>query len=158
MMHGDPQLESRLAAIEREQARMPLLPPGGGGGGVDYLRLIVGAGNTIEGATYGSPVGLQGLDPATDTPITAVPTAIPTLSDFNGGTFTDGLATARIPGGTYVWIASYVQLNGTDDHFDSPFSIAKGQSLACQLSTAVQVPITGGGGATATVYLPWQAI
>lgn len=113
---------------------------------VVYLR--VGDGNELIAAA--SPVlGLKTLD--IGSPITSVPTAEPTL----GTTYADGLTAATdLDTEETVWLASCVQESGGTAKQDLTGQLPEGLPVWCYRSFAI--PISGGGGATALVWLPWR--
>ena len=122
-----------------------------GGSGTTLTVIVMGAGNSL--GTYAA-VEYFGLKAISTTGIEEVPTAVPTAIDT---VYSDGLS-AGLLNGNLVWVASRIYLdttdNGTPDtSFQDKFiSVPEDVSVICYQSH--QVPITGGGGTTATVYLP----
>ena len=128
------------------------LKPGGAASAPEYTLIEIGKGRSITGSGTTTPeiFGVRGFTPDD---VTTVPTAVPTAADFTDGdvTWPFGFAAGRIfPDGAYVWVA--VKANDT---VDSPISIPQGRVGIFRQS--VQVAISGGGGATAPVYLTWLA-
>lgn len=101
--------------------------------------------DTYYGTIYGAKVPSSA--------ITAVPTAAPNPSA--AGTYTDGLCGGTLFEGSsssYVWVAIKVNTGGADIS-DSIGTLIEGMII--QSRYRIQLPITGGGGAVADVYLPW---
>lgn len=134
------------AEIARMQRRLDRIPARWRDVQVRYLR--VGDGNELIAAA--SPVlGLKTLD--IGSPITSVPTAEPTM----GTTYADGLTAATdLDTEETVWLASCAQESGGTARQDLTGALPEGVPVWCYRSCAI--PISGGGGATATVWLPWR--
>lgn len=147
-------LERDIADIKRQLAARSVLIPAVQRDA--YTLLVVGQGNTIwSGSTapalYGCNYTGSGM-----TAVSAIPTAAPTGTNFTSaaGTLTTGLAAAKIYGtSTYVWISTKPN-NGTTTFTDLTVPIPEGTVVACRKSTLVAV--TGGGGSTGRVYIPWR--
>jgi hypothetical protein len=81
-----------------------------------------------------------------------VPTEVPQLDPSALVTFPAYLGKARLNGGAYVWVGIILKPSGVNI-FDLLAPLPSNQKFQSRMT--VQMPITGGGGATATVYLPW---
>lgn len=113
--------------------------------------LVVDEGNSIH-TTITTIYGLSAIDTFPADAITAVPSASPSSGATD--TYDVGLAAAYdVLTDSYVWISSGVEVNGIT-YQGANLSIAKGHSILAIQS--VDVPITGGGGATAKVWLPFS--
>ena len=142
--------------LNREvQARTRNLPSlygatGGAAAAADYTLITMGKGRSISGAGSSPEIfGLRGFSAAT---IAEVPALAPTATDFTDGdaTWPFGLAAGQIwPSGAYVWVAAI-----TSEGTDVALSIPNGTIGIHRI--IVQIPIAGGGGATAPVYLTWR--
>jgi hypothetical protein len=101
--------------------------------------------DTYYGTIYGCKIPSSG--------VTAVPSATPSPSA--GGTYADGLCCGSLFDGTssaYVWVANKVSIASVD-HYDVVSTMVEGMIIQSRLQ--VRLPITGGGGTTAEVFLPW---
>lgn len=108
--------------------------------------LIMDQGNAIH-TTLATVYGLKA-----NGSITSVPSAAPSFGATN--TYTDGLACAEDQEtGLPVWVSTGVSIGG-DLFRDANIAIADGHAFIAL--RAIQVPISGGGGATAPVYLPFS--
>lgn len=81
-----------------------------------------------------------------------VPTEVPQANPSALVSFPSYLGKARLNGSTWVWVAVYIKPYGVT-LYDLAASIPNNQVFMSR--TQVDVPITGGGGTTAKVYLPW---
>lgn len=115
--------------------------------------LTVGEGNLIGTFNSTDYYGVKGL---ASNGIEEVPSAAPDAIDT---VYSDGLTAARTEGGILVWLATKLYLDtdndGTADtsFADTNATIRKDARIIVKLS--YHVPITGGGGTTARVYLPY---
>jgi hypothetical protein len=150
-LNSEALLERRIAALERQLRQVPVrLGIGGTIAPTPRTAIQVLGGNslgTVAGVAY---TGIKPLG----TSLTAVPAAVPT----NGSTYADGLGygkildAAGVPQNPYVWIASKATPSGGSALQDYSGYLVTG----CLITTvfSVLLPITGGGGTTAIVYLP----
>lgn len=146
-----PQAVRRLQAEVRDlrdRGRNRIIVPPRGGVGEELLLLYSEQGNTL----LSSPATVKGMQ-VTGTNLTAVPAAEPTV----GTTYANGLGWGKIfnadgslPTGR-VWIYNGPVL-GVAGGLTS--ALVENNPFWCKM--VYQVPITGGGGATALVYQPWR--
>jgi hypothetical protein len=135
-----PQLEALQRRIEELETIIATIPSRerAKGAGAAYNELIVGAGNvigTFDGEEY---KGLKYVS----VPVAEVPAQAPTaLTDVTA----DNLTAATLDG-KLVWLASK-----TSAGVDERLSALEGARVLSFVS--VKLPITGGGGDHATVYL-----
>lgn len=132
----------------RDRTKIRQVIPPRGGSVTPLTKVLLDRGNTL----LSSPVTILGAK-VNFSALTEVPAAAPTF----GSTYADGLAYGRViaADGTaptpYVWICNRsITVDGT--------TVAGGLSTAAPgdneywVKNIIQVPITGGGGATAAVY------
>jgi len=81
-----------------------------------------------------------------------VPTEVPQADPSALVTFPAYLGKARLDGGDWVWVGIIVKPAGVNI-YDLLAALPNNQKFMSRQT--VQMPITGGGGATATLYLPW---
>lgn len=150
-------LVKELATLRRRLDALPAKPIGGGSGGSSSqaTQFETGGGNLIYSGALGSEYGIA----YTATTITAVPTAAPSL--VAGGTPT-GLSPGYLikPDGsvdtTAVWLANAPVSDGVTTLPGGIGGAIPSANFAVSL-VALNVPITGGGGATAKVYVLYWA-
>lgn len=113
--------------------------------------IVINQGNTVlaadtyYGTIYGAKIPTSG--------VTAVPTATP--SPTAGGTYTNGLCCGTLFNGSttsYVWVCLKAVV-GSTTVYDTLSTLVEGMIIESRYK--VQLPITGGGGAVANVYIPW---
>jgi hypothetical protein len=115
-----------------------------------FQTILIAKGNTVLSANsyYGTIYGCK----IPSTGVTAVPTATPSPS----GSYSDGLCCGVMisfgAADTYVWVSTKVNINSTNISDQLSTLI---ENMMIQSRYSVLLPITGGGGTTARVYLPW---
>ena len=145
-------LRAELRAVRRE---MELLPIGESHSGLNALpAILIGQGNELfDGNVAFDDIYGATLPSDVDAP-TEVPTAVPS-SMLAGATLADGLCVGKLDydtdAGELVWVATKVRIDGVT-YADATSVLV--EDMAILSMTTVRLPITGGGGATATVYLP----
>lgn len=140
------QTQTAVRAL-RDETRRRVVVPGAPAAGPFPRYLRVEDGNELIGAA--SLLGLKTI--ALGSPITSVPTAVPVV----GTTYADGLSAATdLDTGDVVWIASCAQEDGGTAQQDLTGDLPEGVPVLCVRS--LSVPISGGGGTVAQVWLPWR--
>lgn len=137
-------LERRLAWLERAMKGMPSRWAGGAAPDLPVL-LTIGSSNTIF--TQASPsVTIKGIRGGVS-PITAVPVLAPANLTT---TYADGLVACTDEDNILVWAAGSAD-PGTGAVIGVTSSIPSGRTVYAM--QVVEIPITGGGGATAPVHI-----
>jgi hypothetical protein len=142
-------LDRRLRDLERQADMLPARPTPNAYPRISTIIILRGNkildADTYYGTIYGCKVPASG--------ITAVPTAIPGSGGL--GTYADGLCAGSYYNGSttgLVWVSTKIVVDGTTIT-DSVGTLVEGMII--QSRYAFKLPITGGGGTTAKVYLPW---
>lgn len=147
--NAEADLARRISALEDQVRSLPARPVPSPCPHIDTIIILRGntvlASDTYYGTIYGCKVPASG--------ITAVPSATPGSGGL--GTYTDGLCAGSLYDGrnyTIVWVAIKVHPDAVDIS-DTVGTLIEGMIIQSRYSH--KLPITGGGGALATVHLPW---